>query len=824
MISKDALDKFLGRSLKSYDWLKDLSEEELDKRIANLPVQLDFKIPLSKHQKVGFLIGAKKPSFLFFYDAGTGKSCMSLAILRYHKKLGNIQKTLILCPRTAHIYSWEDEIKLHAPDLTYSVLDDTTIGRAEIIDTSDSDVLILNYAGLVYLGTSYSKGNKKKNKKAGQVLDVDKIEWLISHFDSIVCDECFPYQTLVNTEFGKLPIGKIVEEQLNVRVWSFNHKTFNYELKHIDRFIKKPYKDELLEINHEFGKFQCTPNHRIFVEGLGYIEAEKIKSDDKLCILSDRICSKASSDKMLLIELRRKIKAQIESFVGRKSKNNFCKNWKNEQRKETSRSESTNYFVEFRSSISRQTGHVIFQASKRKALDWWRTWGQREDNTSAKTAFREIKSRGTRIPCKNTISTGKIQRFAYFIQSRYSYSGKNVSYRSRWWGASNKKRKGKGSEERSCFKLSGVENIKILESGNRSECRESGGENSSVYNLEIRDNNNYIANDVLVSNCHYISNHASLTYKIVNLLCEKARFRYGLTGTPFGHAHERLWSQFYAIDRGDTLGRTLGIFRAAFFNEKQNHFGGYEYTLKARMKDKLSEVIKNRSLWYSADECLTLPDKTYIKRYVSFPKEISAYYKKAIEDLKASRHDYKLVENIFLQMRMLSSAFISYKDSDGIKDRISFKDNPKLDLVIDLLNEFPEDDKVIIFNEFIYSGDILEAALKKEKIPYARLYSGTKKPEEEIRRFKEDKKCKVLICNSSSGGEGLNLQVSNRILFFELPVNPIIFYQAHKRVDRQGQNKKVFFYYLLMKQSFDDKMLKALQDGNDNMLSILEGL
>lgn len=64
-----------------------------------------------------------------------------------------------------------------------------------------------------------------------------------------------------------------------------------------------------------------------------------------------------------------------------------------------------------------------------------------------------------------------------------------------------------------------------------------------------------------------VANHQTLTYKACKLLSWAAQTRYafGLTGTPFGKDPHVLWAQFHVIDKGETLGPTLGLFRGAFF-------------------------------------------------------------------------------------------------------------------------------------------------------------------------------------------------------------------------------------------------------------------
>ncbi len=82
-IKPEILTWFLTRELKSFEWVKDLSEEELDARIAELNPRPSFAKPLFKEQKMMFLLGALESSFIFWAAIGyalAAKKALPLAI------------------------------------------------------------------------------------------------------------------------------------------------------------------------------------------------------------------------------------------------------------------------------------------------------------------------------------------------------------------------------------------------------------------------------------------------------------------------------------------------------------------------------------------------------------------------------------------------------------------------------------------------------------------------------------------------------------------------------------------------------------------------
>ena len=315
----------------------------------------------------------------------------------------------------------------------------------------------------------------------------------------------------------------------------------------------------------------------------------------------------------------------------------------------------------------------------------------------------------------------------------------------------------------------------------------------------------------------------SLPTRIATHLTKHIKCRYALTGTPFGKKVESLWSQFRVIDDGETLGKTLGLFRAAFFTEKKGYFGGYTYTFDKRKEGLLHRVCRNRSIRYASEECLDLPQAVPSVREVVMPESTWKYQQKIVEDLREARGNFTLVENAWCRLRQLTSGYLPVVDPEGERVTIEFKDNPKLEALIADLHEVPEGSKVLVFNEYIKTGEIICAALKKEKIKHERIYGGTSSKDKKIEKFRDDPSVRVLVINSASGAFGLNLQVANYVAFYESPVDPIIRRQAWKRAHRGGQTKPVFVIDYAVRGSVDVQILKSQAQGRDLFQSIVEG-
>ena len=319
-----------------------------------------------------------------------------------------------------------------------------------------------------------------------------------------------------------------------------------------------------------------------------------------------------------------------------------------------------------------------------------------------------------------------------------------------------------------------------------------------------------------------LGNQGSLVFRICRKIAQTCDYRYALAGRPFGRDPTMIWSQQYLVDQGESLGDTLGLFRAAFFHEKRGHFGGFEYTFDEKMRDQLAQMMQHRSISYASSECQTLPAVTTIIEEILLPLDAAEYYKAAVKAVRDARGNYKQMKNIFLRMRQLSSGFIGYRDDEtGERAQIVFPVNPKLDRLLELIDEVPLDRKFVVFHEFTHSGRTISAALDKMKIKHGWLWSGTKDSQAVQRRFDTDPKMRGMIINSKLGSMSLNMQVANYQFDFENPPGVIDKEQMDKRCFREGQLLPGFRYELTAKGTADQKILDFHAGGEDIFKALL---
>lgn len=322
---------------------------------------------------------------------------------------------------------------------------------------------------------------------------------------------------------------------------------------------------------------------------------------------------------------------------------------------------------------------------------------------------------------------------------------------------------------------------------------------------------------------HKSKNKDALRFMLLKHLTKDMPARYGTTGTLFGRNPEDIWAQFYLIDQGETFGDTLGIFRAAFFTEKENYWKGREYTFSKGMTRELYRFLHNRSIRYSEDECLDLPKRRMVTIPVKFTDEQREHYMRAVEGLIQAKGQLRELDANFLRMRQICAGFLEWKEDDE-RCRVVFKDNRKLDALERLVEE-SGDSKLVVSHEYTYSGHLITTRLTEMGIKFEWLHGGSKDKINAVRRFLADPDKRVFVMNSESGGTGTDgLQHQCRyLIFWESPCSPITHQQVLKRVHRPGQERSTVIYYLSMEKSVDVRIAAMVQAGQDLHASLVDG-
>ncbi|KAJ3025053.1 UNVERIFIED_CONTAM: hypothetical protein HDU68_007518 [Siphonaria sp. JEL0065] len=136
----------------------------------------------------------------------------------------------------------------------------------------------------------------------------------------------------------------------------------------------------------------------------------------------------------------------------------------------------------------------------------------------------------------------------------------------------------------------------------------------------------------------------------------------------------------------------------------------------------------------------------------------------------------------------------------------------KLAKMINILNDIQAEDsaiKTIIFSQFTSYLDVIEQALMRNGYSNFLRYDGSMKVtlrNDTIDKFASDD-FPIMIVSLKAGSVGLDLSCASRVIMMDPWWNPAVEDQAIDRVHRIGQRRKVQVYRLVIKNSFEDRIM-----------------
>lgn len=315
---------------------------------------------------------------------------------------------------------------------------------------------------------------------------------------------------------------------------------------------------------------------------------------------------------------------------------------------------------------------------------------------------------------------------------------------------------------------------------------------------------------VIIDESSSFKRHTSQRFKHLRRVLPYTERMVHLTGSPAPNGLMDLWAPTFLLDRGKRLGKTITGYRDQFF---VSDYMGFNYTLRKGAKEQIYGRLK--------DICLTLDRKDYFEVEDRPPNVIK------IELPAALKAQYKELEKDFLlevgddSIEAFNAAALSMKlrqFCNGVIYGEDKKQVPVHDLKMDALESVIEEaagEPVFVGYEFRSDR---ERILKKFKFAVPVDEKGA------IERWNRGE-IKLLLAHPASAAHGLNLQHGGHIIcWFGLPWDFELFEQFNARIDRQGQTEPVIQHHIVVTDSVEEDVAKALQDKNSTQEELKNAL
>ncbi len=315
----------------------------------------------------------------------------------------------------------------------------------------------------------------------------------------------------------------------------------------------------------------------------------------------------------------------------------------------------------------------------------------------------------------------------------------------------------------------------------------------------------YEFDHIVLDESQAIKNPLAKSAKAARLL--KARHRLVMTGTPVENNTFELWSQFAFLNPG-LLGN-LDYFKKEFATPIES--AGDEATA-ATLRKLVYPFILRRTKEQVAPE---LPPRTERVIYTDMDAAQKKLYARTKERYRAEllgliesegMEDarFKILEGL-LRLRQIAI-------HPALVDSTYHGEAPKFEFLLETLETLQaEHHKALVFSQFIETLRLVRRELDKRGIRYEYLDGKTHDRQAHVDSFQNDPSIPFFLISLKAGGVGLNLTAADYVIHLDPWWNPAVEMQASDRAHRIGQDKPVFVYKIIARDTVEEKILQ-LQD------------
>jgi len=303
--------------------------------------------------------------------------------------------------------------------------------------------------------------------------------------------------------------------------------------------------------------------------------------------------------------------------------------------------------------------------------------------------------------------------------------------------------------------------------------------------------------------------------KAILALGKLAKYKRILTGSPVTKSPLDLYTQCGFLDE-ELLGfSSYYTFRNRYATMLDRNFGGRRVQIIGGYKrlDELAKILKPFSYRCLKEECLDLPEKTYIEREV----ELTDEQKKTYSTMKAAalaslKGKMATAPHVLTQLMRLHQITCGHLKNDD--DTITELKSNRISSLMELLEEV--NGKVIIWANYVYDIKQIVAAIGKKygEDSIVQYYGAipSEMRQKYIETFQDpESKARFFVGNPQTGGYGITLTAANTVVYYSNGYDLEKRLQSEDRAHRIGQKNLVTYVDLIAPKTVDEKIRKALR-------------
>jgi SNF2 family DNA or RNA helicase len=322
-----------------------------------------------------------------------------------------------------------------------------------------------------------------------------------------------------------------------------------------------------------------------------------------------------------------------------------------------------------------------------------------------------------------------------------------------------------------------------------------------------------------------VKSHSTSRFKLLKAMRAYFTKAFCLSATPAPNGYQDLWSQYFLLDRGMTLGQSW----TKFFNRYWYQTLYYQTIVLSQERLKEIPMACARSTFrLKAADYLTMPKLIVNDIYIDLPSDLYKKYKELERDFvyQLSQEENITAVNaavLSMKLRQFCQGGL-YQDDQSTYLLHDLKEEALLQITRELQGE-PN----LVAIQFKFETQLIEDNLSTEfgqdtNIP--RIVGGISADRSaKIINDWNNRKLPMLICHPASVSHGVNLQAGGHyITWLALPWSLEQYNQFIGRLYRQGQKHPVIVNRVLIRDTIESRIAEVLAAKNSTQESLLEVL
>jgi superfamily II DNA or RNA helicase len=311
---------------------------------------------------------------------------------------------------------------------------------------------------------------------------------------------------------------------------------------------------------------------------------------------------------------------------------------------------------------------------------------------------------------------------------------------------------------------------------------------------------------LILDEAQAIKNPSAQVTAAVNAL--SAKHAIALTGTPLENSAQDLWSIMNRLNPG-FLGN-LEDFQYRYIQ----HAGGL-----SALSRRLAPLIIRRNKQLVAPE---LPPKTEEIITVELSEEQRAFYDAQLAVGQAALKEHGTGSLLGTLTRLREACC----HPQLVTKRETQLGSAKLDTLLEKLSDLQASGhSSLVFSQFTSMLDLIAPQLDERQIPYRVITGETpvEKRAQLVQEFDADENPSVFLLSLKAAGTGLTLTKADYVFLFDPWWNPAVERQAIDRTHRIGQDKPVFAYKFVTKNTVEEKVQTLIERKKELFDEVMDG-